>query len=579
MTEQDQIPGFELKRMISRSAIATTFEGYQSTLSRKVFLKKLHPQFAKDPDILARFKREAQICARIKHENLVDIYDYIASEDMIALVLEFVDGSSLADLLKTKGPFPVNVAISVLMGILKGLAYAHNKGVVHRDLKPENILISDEGIVKISDWGLSFSPELGVLTMQGMTMGTPAYMSPEAASGGQITFASDMFSLGVTVHEMFSGERLFQGANISEILRKVLSDSPVKLHDIREDVPPEIDRLVEKLLEKSPGRRFQNAEAVQQRLNEILKEHPMETGRQVIQQFVEGTTAATRIIPTSTEKIRFRKRRALIAGWILAVIILAIGLYVLRPSIEKPSQDSNVVTSTDTLNLPIVAIDSSVTTEDTALTKRILDTTTQLASSDIPTSIDQKPKQQSTQGEAIKDTIKALPVSPSPITTHDTTSDTVTELAHHEAIPRGTGYLFVTCDPWANIFINNRKIAQTPISQDIEVESGEIELALVNPDFPPIVRQIDIKPGMRERISISLWEYVGVINLNVRPWADIYVDGEYVDRTPLSKPLIVALGTHHLQLINPFFKTWNDTLIFEKGDDPLHLKVTLEPKD
>ena len=186
MTVQDQVPGFELKRMISRSAIATTFEGYQSTLSRKVFLKKLHPQFAKDPDIRARFKREAQICARIKHENLVDIYDYITSDDMITLVLEYVEGFSLAELLKTKGPFPVNVAISVLMEILHGLSYAHDKGVIHRDLKPENILISDEGIVKISDWGLSFTPELGVLTLQGMTMGTPAYMSPEAASRGPI---------------------------------------------------------------------------------------------------------------------------------------------------------------------------------------------------------------------------------------------------------------------------------------------------------------------------------------------------------------------------------------------------------
>ena len=219
MTEHEQIPGFELKRVISRSAIATVYEAYQPSLNRKAFLKKLHPQFAKDAELRARFEREAQICAKIKHLNLVDIYEYISSEDQVVLVLEYVEGNSLAELLKSKGPFPVDVAVSILMGILEGLAYAHAKGVIHRDLKPENILISEEGIVKISDWGLSFSPELGVLTHQGMAVGTPAYMSPEAASGGQITFRSDLFSLGVTVYEMFTGKRIFQGCRpLSESL-------------------------------------------------------------------------------------------------------------------------------------------------------------------------------------------------------------------------------------------------------------------------------------------------------------------------------------------------------------------------
>ena len=579
MTVQDQVPGFELKRMISRSAIATTFEGYQSTLSRKVFLKKLHPQFAKDPDIRARFKREAQICARIKHENLVDIYDYITSDDMITLVLEYVEGFSLAELLKTKGPFPVNVAISVLMEILHGLSYAHDKGVIHRDLKPENILISDEGIVKISDWGLSFTPELGVLTLQGMTMGTPAYMSPEAASGGQITFASDLYSMGATVHEMFSGERLFQGANISETLKKVLSDSPVRLQELREDVPSEIDKLVEKLLEKSPGRRFPNAETVQQKLNEILEEHPMETGRQVIQQFMEGTTTAARITPTSTEKIRFRNRRALIAGWIVAVIIVAVGLYFLRPAIDDDTQESQIVGSADTTALSTNQIEAQGTSEDSALTPVAADTTTQLVSKDIPTLVENDPKEEPNHRTAGTETVPTIPVSTPPVTTGETPLDTVTEVVHHEPVPRGKGFLHITCIPWANIFINNRRIAQTPISQDIEVESGELELALVNPDFPPVVRQISIEPGEREKVSISLWDYVGVINLNVRPWADIYVDGEYIDRTPLSKPIIVPLGAHHMQLVNPYYQTWNDTLFFIKGDEPLQLNIILESKD
>ncbi len=200
-------------------------------------------------------------------------------------------------------------------------------------------------------------------------------------------------------------------------------------------------------------------------------------------------------------------------------------------------------------------------------------------SKDIPTTVDKEPKEELAQRTAGADTVPTIPVSSPPVPTGETLSDTVNELVHHEPVPRGKGFLHVTCIPWANIFINNRKVAQTPISRDIEVESGELELALVNPDFPPIVQQINIEPGEREKVSISLWDYVGVINILVRPWADIYIDGEYIDRTPLSKPVIVPLGTHHLQLINPYYQTWNDTLVFEKGDEPLQLKITLESKD
>jgi serine/threonine protein kinase len=332
---QDQVPGFELRRVISRSAIATVYEAYQPELNRKAFLKKLHPQFAKDPEIRARFKREAQICARIKHLNLVDIYDYIAQEDQVVLVLEYVEGHSLAELIKAKGPFPVNVTVAILLEILKGLAYAHNKGVIHRDLKPENILISDEGIVKISDWGLSFSPELGVLTHQGMAVGTPAYMSPEAASGGEISFRSDLFSRGVTVYEMLVGKRIFQGESISETLKKVLSDSPPKLLELRSDIPSGIERILTKMLEKSPSKRFATADEVSAKIQDTLEENPMDIGGNVILGFMDVPSSAIQIAPSATEKIRLRKQRTRMASVALIVLVIIAGWLILRPSPEQ----------------------------------------------------------------------------------------------------------------------------------------------------------------------------------------------------------------------------------------------------
>ena len=158
-------------------------------------------------------------------------------------------------------------------------------------------------------------------------------------------------------------------------------------------------------------------------------------------------------------------------------------------------------------------------------------------------------------------------------------SDTTAELSYIEPIPQGKGYLQIICDPWANIFIDNRFIGQTPISQNIEVESGQVQLVFVNPEFPPVMKDVKVEPDQSQRVSVILWDYVGVINIHVRPWADIYIDGEYLDRTPLSKPIILPLGTHHLRLENEYFHTWEDTLVFSQGDAPVDLRIALEPRD
>ena len=569
MSIQEQVPGFELTRVISRSAIATAFEGYQPSLHRKVFLKKLHPQFAKDPDIRDRFKREAQICAKIKHVNLVDIHDYIVADDLAVLVLEYVEGKSIAELLKQKGPLPLNVAISILLEILHGLTYAHAKGVIHRDLKPENILISDEGEVKISDWGLSFSPDLGALTHQGMALGTPAYMSPEAASGGEITIRSDLFSLGVTAYEMFTGIRAFQGDSISETLKKVLSDSPPKLSESRQDIPLGIDKVVAKLLEKSPNRRFASTEEVEKKLNEVLIEHPMEVGRAVITTYLGVPSSDIQIIPTDSEQIRIRKKKTRIVYGAVVIVILIAGWLAVKPPWSKSKIEAQqAVIPSDTLASPVesketgIPIISNTKTSEEPNNKPIEKT---VSDNNIPK---QPPKE-----------VTSLPAQEPANKTQSTPSpiDTSTELAAREPVVlHGKGYLQITCTPWANVFIDNRSVGQTPLSQEIELDAGHVELAFVNPEFPPVVRQIEIESGQKKQVAVNLWNYVGVITLNVKPWADIYIDGKLVNRTPLSKPILVPLGTHVLKLVNPYYEVWQDTLVFNQGDAPVDLQIALE---
>ena len=245
---------------------------YQATdtkLNRQVALKILPEAFATDPDRLARFQREAQVLASLNHPNIAQIHGIEEAEDTRALVLELVEGPTLADRIK-QGPISVDEALPIAKQIAEALEAAHEQGIIHRDLKPANIKVRDDGTVKVLDFGLakaldtapegdpSQSPTLtAAATQMGVIMGTAAYMSPEQAKGKGVDKRADVWAFGAVVYEMLTGKRAFAGGDVSDTLAMVLMKE-VDWSALPADTPGSVQRLLERCLARDPKQRIRD---------------------------------------------------------------------------------------------------------------------------------------------------------------------------------------------------------------------------------------------------------------------------------------------------------------------------------
>ena len=254
-------------------------------LGREVALKILPDAFADDPDRLARFKREAQILASLNHPNIAAIYGIEEADGTRALVLELVEGPTLADRI-AKGPIPLDEALPIARQIAEALEAAHEAGVIHRDLKPANIKVRDDGTVKVLDFGLakaldmapegdpSQSPTLtAAATQMGVIMGTAAYMSPEQASSETADKRSDIWSFGVVLFEMLTGQRVFAGKTVSHVLGAVLQVEPT-WDALPVPTPPPLKKVLKRCLEKERKRRLRDIGDALTDLDEALTVPP-----------------------------------------------------------------------------------------------------------------------------------------------------------------------------------------------------------------------------------------------------------------------------------------------------------------
>ena len=256
---------YNVTALIGEGGMGQVYQATDTKLNRQVALKILPEAFADDPDRLARFQREAQVLASLNHPGIAAIYGLEDSESQKALVLELVEGPTLADRI-ARGPIPLDEALPIAKQIAEALEAAHEAGVIHRDLKPANIKVRDDGTVKVLDFGLakaldpsptgdpSQSPTLtAAATQMGVIMGTAAYMSPEQARGKPVDKRADILAFGVVLYEILTGDRLFHGEDTSEVLAKVIRDHPSFLR-----VPAPLHRLLKKCLAKDPRYRLRD---------------------------------------------------------------------------------------------------------------------------------------------------------------------------------------------------------------------------------------------------------------------------------------------------------------------------------
>lgn len=256
-----QLGRYEVIRELGQGAMGTVYQARDPLIDRVVALKTINLGLAMEgkDEYEGRFYQEAKAAGRLNHPNIVTIYDVGKTEDIAYIAMEFLQGRELRDVMNDGGLLPVDHVLDIVAQVASGLAYAHEYDIVHRDVKPSNIMLIRDGHVKITDFGIARMASSTVRTQTGMVLGSPKYMSPEQVVGKEIDQRSDVFSLGVMLYEMLTGQAPFNGDNVNAIMYQTLNVSPAAPSLVNADVPEMLNFIVAKALAKDIDDRYQNA--------------------------------------------------------------------------------------------------------------------------------------------------------------------------------------------------------------------------------------------------------------------------------------------------------------------------------
>ncbi len=288
---------YEIQRRIARGGMADVYLAQDKLLARPVALKVLFAELSVDPSFVERFRREAQNAAKLSHPNIVSVYDWGEDDSTYYIVMEYVDGTSLAALLREGGPLKADRAATIGAEVASALSFAHKNGVVHRDVKPGNVLIDERGVVKVTDFGIARARNTTEnLTQTGAVMGTATYFSPEQAQGMPVDQRSDVYSLGIVMYEMITGKAPFTGDNPVTIALQHVRETPPPVRTVAPQTPPAYVAITEQAMAKTPSARYATAEDMRSDLERFLRSQPV--------------LAATGAMPNATQAIPVTQARA-----------------------------------------------------------------------------------------------------------------------------------------------------------------------------------------------------------------------------------------------------------------------------
>ena len=491
-------PQFTIEEKISESGSTTVYRAFDLVLHRTVLLKVLHKHLAGDPELRERFTREARACAALRSEHIVQIYDMTDIDGAPAIVMEFVEGKSLKDIISDGTHRSQDFARRVAVHVLRALSLAHARGIIHRDIKPGNILVDDSGTIKVTDFGLAYVAQSPSVTREGTVLGTPAYMSPEQVRGDDLDARTDFFALGATVIEVLTGERVFEGTTYSECLKKVLSFNESDLSRYAPLCSAEFLVFVGTLMKPKKEDRFSSA-------REALRS-------------IDEKSSSVFIAPISSPESKKKLLFGVAAALILILVFSIVSLMTRNRPDAIPRDSSKVFDSSE----PLHEIGRG---DDSAIQQRTTDPPVQV-----------------------------LP------------QKKITDARDQASLNTDSSEVYFTSSPWAKVYLNSTYLGETPMAQPLRLAAGKYTVTFTNPLFDPLIQTVTVDSDRDLKITGNFYDHAGYLKCVVTPWAEIYIDEQYKNTTPLDKPLLISEGPRTIRFKNT-------------GHPDIVKKVTIVAKD
>src|SRR3954464_1822235 len=321
---------YRLDAQIGAGGMSTVYRAFDATLERRVAIKLMHREIASDSDQLERFRREARSVAQLSHPHIVGVIDAGEDDGRPYIVFEYVEGETLKERIRRCGRLPVDESLAYAIEITRALGAAHARGIVHRDIKPQNVLIDEEGMAKVTDFGIARSLDEEGLTADGRVLGTTDYVSPEQALGHAVNGQSDIYSLGIVLFEMLTGDVPFHGDNqVSVAMKHVREDVP-DIQRVRPQLSASVASVVDRMTTKDLARRYPDAPTLEDDLEDALAIEAARAGRSTGE-----ATAVLATLPASARRrvplrMRVGAKRAMVApalrgGATAVVLVLVLG--------------------------------------------------------------------------------------------------------------------------------------------------------------------------------------------------------------------------------------------------------------
>lgn len=539
---------FDIGQPIHIGQIATAYPAVEKEHNRRVLLKVIHPQWTNDSELVERFHREGQAMERIDHPNVVRMIEYGSEGDAPYLVLEWVNGGTLAEKIAS-GPLPQDRIKRIAGDLLCGLRAVHTEGLLHRDIKPDNILLDRDGRAILADFSLVGFEQMSGLTGHGAVVGSPAYMAPELLDGSPATQRCDLYGIGLILLEALTGSNPFVASDPVVSLDLVRRANPPKLTG-RSQIDPDLAKLVDALLKRDPKDRPQSADEALKLIRTLdAEEMTMEQSDIPDQPMGAGDFAPS--IPHRARNWRIRPKWAgLWIASILVVIVLLISNLYIFPPFDRDKRDT---LSTSIIGDGAIPIDAEIVIPD----ELIVNPSESIVSS--------------TSGVVIPAPKIVIPAEAGTQSVDDNNP------INRVGGDTGIGYVTIIARPWANVSVDDRTVGVTPAVGTLELDIGQHTFLFEHESLPSVRRDMNVIGGRRDTIDVDMRAGTARVVMIISPWGYLWVDGDSVGMFPRqdTEPLWLSSGEHRFEVKRPGQNDWSDSLTLEGGAQ-LDIRIDLK---